>query len=148
MKVKEKWISRNSIMREGTKKIKDVFDQLLKDAGFFDKDEYRSYDVKTTNYGFRVYVGNYGGPDFEYTVVYSPETTEWVISCGSSDADEFYIDVENMGIDDEPDFETYRTAVPEQETGNGFNNLIDSLLGGSWTAFYKVDWDSREKYYI
>lgn len=134
-------------LTEGKKGHKQVFQDLLQEAGILD-DEYFSVN-ELTEYGFKLSYRPMGGSFWDFLVYYTPSGDEWIISCEGEDNSECdFIDVSQLSLND-PDEEIgdYGMHAPIQERGTGFNNLIESLIGGQWTAFYEVDWDKRAKYF-
>ena len=134
---------------------KEAFNQLIVDA-----DLYNGH-TEVTNYGFKIFVDSTLGVSNDLEVLYSPKSTEWVISYSVyhdsiyDDPELHFIDVNSMNLNEEPDFDYYDIAIPTQKRGKGFNNLIDTLFIdfiGEYEeleyAFEKIDLNDREKYYI
>lgn len=132
-------------------KHKEVFKSLLEEAGLFDRNNEGFYVRNLTSHGFDLYINPRGGYTFSFTVYYSIKYDNWVISCLGEDGDNSegtFINMDDVDLyRGDVELDDCERFVPIQERGKGFNNLIESLIGGQWTMFYDVSWDSREKYF-
>lgn len=138
----------NRVFREANRSPKDCFTLLLKDAGYLDSSD---ADAEVTDYGFQLDIFGRGAGNVHYKVIYSPSNENWVISCLADDYDdEYFIDVDSMNLNEDPgdDINDYKVSVPLQEVGVEFNDLIDCLCSGEWTAFDSINHDDIKKYYL